>query len=152
MFATCLTGCGGWTSDQFFHLPFPSGVLSRFASIHQLEALAIVVGVRLWGPRLAGLRIQVYCDNAAVVSALNSGRVLDPLLAVCLRELWFYVAVYDFELRAVHLASSTNRRADLLSRWHLNDRYSADFFHDTADLSLMEASVPNDIFQLSELM
>ena len=70
-------------------------ILLRFTAIHLLlEALAIVIALCLWGRHWRGLRIVVYCDNFSVVSSLNSGRVQDKLLAVCLREIWFLAAVY----------------------------------------------------------
>lgn len=75
----CLTGCGGLTSSQFFHCEFLSAILVQFPSIHLLEALAILVACLLWGLSWWGLRIIVQCDNEAVVSSLNSGRVQDSL-------------------------------------------------------------------------
>lgn len=66
---------------------------------------------------------MVHCDNFSVVSSLNSGRVRDKFLAVCLREIWFLAAVHEFELRSCHLSSSENRGADLLSRSHLNSSF-----------------------------
>jgi len=83
--------------------------------MHLLEALAIIVALRLWSHQWRGLRIVVYCDNLSVVCSLNSGRVQDKLLASCLREIWFLAAVHEFEIRACHLSSSENRGADLLS-------------------------------------
>ena len=77
-----------------------------------MEALAILVARRLLGSSWWGLRIIVQCDNEAVVSSLNSGRVQDSLLAVCLRAIWFEAASHEFELRATHLSSSVNRLAD----------------------------------------
>ena len=70
------------------------------------------------GFSVAGFRLLVYCNNAVVVSSLNSGCVQDSILAACLRELWFLAASHEFGLRAVHLSSGANRLADLLSRWH----------------------------------
>ena len=96
----CLTGCGGMSAEQYFHVEFPSDVLLRFTAIHHLEALAIVIAFRLWGCHWRGLRILVYCDNFSVGSSLNSGRVEDKLLASCLREIWFLAAVNEFEIRA----------------------------------------------------
>ena len=87
----CLLGCGGLTQSQYFHVQFPADVLARFSKIHLLEALAILVALCLWGHLWAGCRIQVFCDTAAVVSALTSGRVKDQRLlsrpAFCFR--WF---------------------------------------------------------------
>jgi len=57
----------------------------------------------------------VFCDNAAVVSALSSGKVKDKLLAGILCDIWFIAASFDFELRAIHLLGEENHAADLLS-------------------------------------
>ena len=45
----CLSGCGGLTSHQFFHIEFPREVKDTFPSIHHLEVLAILLAARLWG-------------------------------------------------------------------------------------------------------
>lgn len=90
--------------------------MDKFPSIHHREVLAILVAARLWGHLWQNLRILVHCDNAAVVSSLNSGRVQDPTLASCLHELWFLAASLEFQLLAVHLSSADNRLANLLSR------------------------------------
>ena len=101
---------------NFFTSNFLQVFSQRFPAIHLLEALAIVVALRLWGRHWRGLHIFVYCDNSAVVSSLNSGRVQDKLLASCLHEIWFLAAIKEFELRACHITSVDNRGADLLSR------------------------------------
>ena len=50
-------GCGGMSAEQYIHVEFPSDVLLRFTAIHHLEALAIVIALRLWGCHWRGLRI-----------------------------------------------------------------------------------------------
>ena len=84
---TRLSGCGGLTQSQYFHVQLPANALARFSEIHLLEVLAILVALCLWGHLWAGCRIQVFCDNAAVVSALTSGRVKDQSLAAISREI-----------------------------------------------------------------
>ena len=37
------------SSEQYFHVEFPPQVLLRFTAIHLLEALAIIIALRLWG-------------------------------------------------------------------------------------------------------
>ncbi|KAL9982873.1 hypothetical protein ACROYT_G004983 [Oculina patagonica] len=133
----CLSGCGGLSQSQYFHVQFPSVVLARFLEIHLLEALAILVALRLWGHLWAGCRIQVSCDNAAVVPALTSGSVASRSFA----------ASHDFELRAVHLSGEENRAADLLSRWHLDSSFEARFrqlpvFLSTSQGSIMVFDIP----------
>ena len=146
----CLNGCGGMSTDQYFHTVFPAELLLRFQTIHLLEASAIIVALRLWGHRWRGMRILVYCDNFSVVSSLNSGRVQDKLLASCLREIWFLAAVHEFEIRARHLSSSENRGADLLSRWHLNKTFQNEFVSTYGAFDLQPISVPVDLFILSD--
>ena len=146
---TCLTGCGGMSSEHYFHVEFPPQVLLRFTAIHLLEALAIVIALRLWGHLWRGQWIMmVHRDNFSVVSSLNSSRVQDKLLAVCLREIWFLAAVHEFEIRACHLLSSDNCGADLLSRWHLNSSFQKEFFSMYGSLGLQPVSVSVDMFQL----
>ena len=147
---SCLTGCGGMSTSEFFHVEFPPSVLAWFPAIHLLEALGIVVALRLWGRHWRGLRIFVYCDNSAVVSSLNSGRVQDKLLASCLREIWFLAAINEFELRACHITGVDNRGADLLSRWHLSSASRDEFLSRFGDLGLQFVSVPMEFFQLSD--
>jgi len=98
-------------------------MLQRCSAIHHLELLVIMVAVHLWGHLWSGQRIQVFCDNEAVVTVLNSGCTKDPVLAQCLREIWFSTAQAQFESRAVHLTSEDNRVADYLSHWHLSATY-----------------------------
>ena len=154
VFATdaCLSGCGGLTSHQFFHIEFPRVVKDRFPSIHHLEVLAILLAARLWGSQWQGLRLLVYCDNVAGVSSLNSGHVQDTILAACLRELWFLAASHEFELRAVHLSSAANRLADLLSRWHLNLKFQEEFHVKTTSLNMQDVTVPSSYFHVADCL
>ena len=114
---SCLKGCGGICGLEYFHVEFPQSILVQNLAIHKLEMLAVLVGVRIWGQQLRGMRLQIYCDNAAAVQVINSSKTRDPFLASCLRELWLEVSSYGFELRAVHLPGEENRVADWLSRW-----------------------------------
>lgn len=148
----CLSGCGGLSAGEYFHTEFPSFILQEFPHIHHLELIAIVLAVRLWGHLWSGLRVRVYCDNKAVAHALNTGRVKDPLLARGLRELWFNLAVVGCELRAVHLSSEQNRDADLLSRWHLHDRFSNSFLALPGVSSLKDRHITSSLFQFTDAL
>ena len=44
----------------------------------QLEILNSVVALKIWGQLWQNKRIRIYCDNHAVVDALNSGKAFDP--------------------------------------------------------------------------
>ena len=70
----CVTGCGGICGDRIFHPPFPDSICQKFSAIHQLKFIALLLATRLWGSRWTGLRIQIFCDNEAVVAVINSGK------------------------------------------------------------------------------
>ena len=154
VFATdaCLTGCGGCSGSRIFHKEFPADVLVQFPFIHQLECLAILVAVRLWGSAWKGLRLTVFCDNEAVVQVLNSGKTRDALLGKLLRNIWLVSATNEFELRAVHLPGVENRVADLLSRWHLNPEFYSAQLHAQSATSIQYQSeeFDNVLFELNE--
>ena len=134
-FATdsCLLGCGGVCLDEYFHTDFPVGVVDQGLPIHCKEMLAVLVAVRLWGSRLRGLKIQIYCDNEPAVKVINSGRTKDKFLGSCIRELWLEVSKYNFQLRAVHLPGEENRVPDWLSRWNCGQKYRDLFNNFIAD-------------------
>ena len=111
-----------------------------------MEVLAVLVALRLWGHLWAGCRIHVFCDNAAVVSALTSGRVKDQSLAAISREIWYLTASHDFELHAVHLPGEENSAADLLSRWHIHSSFEARFQLLPVFSRLSPVPVPPDVF------
>ena len=99
---SCLRGCGGIVHNEYFHSSYPEFILKQDLPIHQLELLAVLVGVRLWGKRYAGQKVQIYCDNESAVTVINSSRTKDKFMATCLRELWLNVCCHEFKLRAVH--------------------------------------------------
>ena len=152
-FATdsCLRGCGGYCDKEYFHTGFPEAIRKQSLPIHCLEMLAVLLGVRIWGPRLQGLRVQIYCDNEPTVQVINSGRTKIPFMATCIREIWLVVATHGFQLRAVHLPGEENRVPDWLSRWDCGQKYR-DLFH--AFISgegerYSEITMTDDLFEFS---
>ena len=78
---SCLRGCGGICGLEYFHAEFPHFIKIQKLAIHKLEMLAVLVGVRIWGKRLQGMKVQIYCDNGAAVEVINSSKTRDPFLA-----------------------------------------------------------------------
>lgn len=113
----CASGAGGFFQGQFFHTPFPRHILDLYGhDINVLELLAIMVTLKLWAPALRGQRFIINCDNRNSVLALNSGRSRTRGMQLCLREIWFVSAAFDFELVADHVEGTSNILADHLSR------------------------------------
>lgn len=125
---SCLVGCGGVTESQFFHSTFPEAIARQGLHINALELLTLTVALKLWGSTLIGKRILVFCDNMASVQVLNSGASRDLFSQACLREVCWFAARYQFEVRGKHLPGVSNRLPDLLSRWTRTNSNVKTFF------------------------
>ena len=56
----CPSGCGGMMQSEYFHEEFPPSIAQH---INALELLTIVVALKIWGNRLRGKKVLIYCDN-----------------------------------------------------------------------------------------
>ena len=86
-----------------------------------------MVALKLWGTALRRQRVIITCDNENSVFALNSGRSRTSDMQLCLNEIWFLSAAFDFEIRADHVPGVSNAIADHSSRWHLSPCRKAHF-------------------------
>ena len=80
------------------------------------ELVSIILSCGVWGPYPARQRILFQCDNYSLVAAINEGSSKHPLVMHLLRCLWLFVALYDIDIVAEHIAGATNQVADMLSR------------------------------------
>ena len=80
----CLQACGGFWQGIFFHVTFPKSILQRKYHITILEMLSVIICLRLWKLYFRGKRIQVFCDNIAVCTVINSGKSRCEILQNCL--------------------------------------------------------------------
>ena len=63
----CLTGISGLGGKEYFHAEIPQFILDiEGVQIAHLELLAVLVGLKLWAPKLTGTRFKILCDNSAV--------------------------------------------------------------------------------------
>ena len=110
-----LTGLAGIYGSLVYALPIPRG--SCDYSIFHLEILNILVACKIWASHWENKKIQIFCDNLAVVEVLTSGRTRDETLATCARNIWLLSALYNIHFTFSHIAGVQNTIADLLSRW-----------------------------------
>ena len=90
----------GVFGDFLYALPLPKNFMNY--NIAQLEILNIVV-FKVWGHAWVNKRIQVFCDNRAVVDTLNSGRATDETLATCAHNIWLLAAMFNITLITSHV-------------------------------------------------
>ena len=87
----------------------------------------MILGVKHFFKEFVNLRVKFYIDNQAVVALLNYGVSRCPFLANCLREISFYLAKYNIELKAQYIRSKDNCIADCLSRAFSNEVHFRNF-------------------------
>ena len=115
-------------------------------SINELEALAVMVGMKLWGYKVAGKKFMIQCDNNTTVLAINSGRAANPFMQQILRELCYLLALNDVQMHAVFIPGKVNRICDSLSRWMFGKKYRERFQKITTGLQTREVMVRSQLF------
>ena len=95
--------------------------------ISKKEMLTVVAAIKHWFADLANSKVKIFMDNQACVSLLNYGITKSPFLAACLREIQFFLAKYNIEIRAEFIPSKLNFLADICSRAFLNDKFYRNF-------------------------
>ena len=95
--------------------------------INKKEMLTVMAAVKHWFKDLANLKVRIFVDNQACVALLNYGITRSPFLASCLREIQFYLAEFNIELRAEYVPSKENQLADLCSRAFSSQNFYQNF-------------------------
>ena len=111
-----LQAIGAYIDQEVYWSALPECYKLTLSIVH-FEMLNIMVAFRVWGHQWKDDNIKVHCDNAAVVSILNSGRTKDKFLAACARTLWLIKAKYNIKVTVEHIQGVKNIYADTLSRW-----------------------------------
>ena len=74
-----------------------------------------MAAIKHWFANLSNQKLRIFVDNMACVALLNYGITKSPFLASCLREIAYFLAKYNIELRAEYVPSKQNVLADLCS-------------------------------------
>ena len=127
---------------------FSREILEKNIHITAQGVLFILVCLRLWRNIFRGQLILVFCDNMVAYQVINTGRSRCEILQAFLREICFFAATFEFELRAKHLEAVNNLISDHLSRWHFDIRHEESFLKLTSEFNLIEYPVEDDHFKL----
>ena len=114
----CLTGLGGAYNSMVYALPIPKDY-QGYTIVH-FEILNIVVACKIWADFWQDKKVQIFCDNMAVVEVLTIRRAPVHTLAVCARNVVLLSSLYNIHLTFSHIAGKQNVLADLLLRWEPN--------------------------------
>ena len=125
---SCLMGIGAIAGNEYIRDRIPEELLKiQELNIAHFELMAVLVGLRTWGERFKGKQFCIQCDNKAVVEVINRGSAKDKWLQTLLRLFAYQCAVGQYEVVAEHLMGELNRILDILSRWHLHEKFEQDF-------------------------
>ena len=114
--------------------------------ISKKEMLTVMAAIKHWFKDLANLRVKIFVDNQACVALLNYGISKSPFLASCLREIQFFLAKYNIDIRAEYITSKNNFLADLCSRAFTNNVHFKNFEKCLKDKILILENVCYDKF------
>lgn len=89
------------------------------------------------------------CDKQASVAVINSGATRDMFMQSCLREIQFFAAKGEFEIRAVHCPGVENRIPDVLSRWGSGSAVRKTCYDLTEGVRTQEVTILPSDFQFS---
>ena len=95
--------------------------------ITKKEMLTVMAAIKHWFADLGNLKLRIFVDNMACVALLNYGITKSPFLAACLREIAYFLAKYNIELRAEYVPSKQNVLADLCSRAFSSEKHFRNF-------------------------
>ena len=134
-------GCGAFFDQKWFQWQWPHDGFN--VSIMAKELVPIAFSCAVWGPRLAKSKVLVQCDNLSLVTAISRGSSRDKDVMRLLRCMWFFVAYFDIDLHAEHIAGVSNTTADQLSR-----NYMQSFFSSHPQVSLLPTPLPPALLEI----
>ena len=95
--------------------------------INKKEMLTVMAAIKHWFEELSNLRVRIFVDNQVCVALLNYGITRSPFLATCLREIQYFLAKHNIEIKAHYIPSKANFLADLCSRTYSSENYFSNF-------------------------
>ena len=107
-------GCGAFSERKWFQLEWEANLLPK--SIAVKEMIPIIIASAIWGKSWKGKLIRYLCDNQAVVAVIKARYSRDDELMHLLRTLFFFEALFGYQIEAQHLPGKHNELADNLSR------------------------------------
>ena len=111
-----LSGVRAIWNDNVYAATYPPRFTDNLSIVH-LELINICVILHVWGKQWNNKLVKIWCDNAAVVHILTSGKTRDDILALYARSIWLLTASNDIQTQYSHVVGVNNVYADRLSRW-----------------------------------
>ena len=137
-----LTGMGGVWRDCVYASPIQNLGGLDLKIVH-LEMLNIVIALKTRGRFWCNSTSTVHCDNFVV----KTGKIKDPFLVLCVRNIWLLPARHDIDLHIAHIPGCHNIIADSLSRIYSNSTVNDHLLKKLREQYAWE-HIPSDYFVL----
>ena len=105
-------GCGAYSGVQWFQCKWTDTWQPFAVAVKELLPIAIACG--LWGHLWKHKTILAKCDNVGVVQILPSRTTSKDPVIMHFRCIQFFIAIFQFRLRAEHVAGVLNNGADAI--------------------------------------
>ena len=133
----CIIGLAAFFERDWFYYNI---LVDGFSDFHfkYKENICVVLSACRWCHTWYNKIVFVYCDNTAAVDMLNKDTTKSPTIMHFLGGLFRLSAVYNFHIKAFHVAGDHKILADNASRFH-------EFLHLQGFLSYMLGSGSNAV-------
>ena len=107
-------GMGGVWGAQWFSCAWPSHLDSKHINVKEL--LAISAAILTWGQGWRDLDVIMFTDNKPISQIWLSGATKNKEIMHILRNIFYFLAGRNVNVRLEHVFGYNNVKADLLSR------------------------------------
>lgn len=111
-------GYGAIFGKHWFYGAWPDSWKSL--NITFLELFPIVIALHIWGPHMSHQCVVFFTDNAALVHIINQQTSKHKLVMILIRDLVLTSLRHNILFRARHIPGVNNTRADLISRFQVD--------------------------------
>lgn len=110
---------GGLAGKRCYSWKYTKEILDRYRSIHELEALNLVIAYKTFAPYCdINSTVTIFTDNQASSWSIKTGKTKDKTLGACAREIWLAAALNQHDVDIRHKPGLDNPIPDTLSRMY----------------------------------
>jgi len=122
----CNSGSGGRLDNHWFASQWSEDILSRATRLQSysmpfLECYALAQSIYTFLPWIRGRLVLVRSDCKPVCDGVTKGYSSETMMMSVIRAIFHMCALYDIQLRVLHISGVENIYADMLSRGKIQE-------------------------------
>ena len=84
--------------------------------INHKETLTVTLAAKRWAPFWRNSKITIITDSMCTMGVINKGTSKNNIIMENLREMFWLSAIYNFDIKAIHIPGAQNEIPDAISR------------------------------------